>query len=338
MDSSDEVSFKCFTLDVGHAKLNVTEVVLFKCDDKEAVNYEIYRDKTQRHKIVAPETPGLKRVVVSVGCPNKNKSLILIELRLLAEIGFFRTQKNFDSVSASITLLVSNESCIYDEEDNYLVKKAKSIDANADFLPTVKSKIYESVKIASSALLSIVVFLALGLLIVFLVFRQKSKPDDQLSIVDSRQRHVDWSNKNMSMSSNTIETNGEFSTIRSKHSLREDYSYSGADEGLQVNDRPNVNDGLFAFSDGYLNEMGIDMMDNLRSIAMNTNFVPTVKPHDELKFESVHFASDMSAASMIANEKFVYMDVGFYKWCKLLDWKLEYKDLSSVFEDLAKLE
>ena len=248
-------------------------------------------------------------------------------------------------------------------------------------IKNIVNKIYINVKLVSILLVAIVAILLIGLILVFILFKSRAKKDDRLSFVDSsanfscknekKEIFTEWKNKLINGSNgcagnsmNTIDTRasmvsngGDFLTIRSKHSINEDYFYNDVEE-LKVNDRPDEElrkqaqaaDGLFAFSDGYLNELGINMMDNLRNIAINSK-ISENDAENESKCEANNFSTNTNTfastsfnkqgcldTTLNTNEKFEYMDVGFYKWCKLLDWKLEYSDLSNVLDDLIKLD
>ena len=247
-------------------------------------------------------------------------------------------------------------------------------------LANIVSKFHVNFTLISSILVGVIVLLVIGLFLVFLLFKTKAKKDDRLGFVDStanltcktekKELFSDWKNKLMHTgcnSMNTIDTRasmvsngGDFLTIRSKHSINDEFFYNDIEE-LKVNDKSDVelrkqvhaqvSDGLFAFSDGYLNEMGINMMDNLRNIAINSKLAENTEvndPESESKYETNNFSSNTFASTSfnkqgcleatLNNDKFEYMDVGFYKWCKLLDWKLEFSDLSNVLDDLIQLD
>ncbi len=76
---------------------------------------------------------------------------------------------------------------------------------------------------------------------------------------------------------------------------------------------------LFAFSDNYLNQMGINMMDNIKTFNINNTELP---PH----------SNNNSATN---NE---YIDLNYNKWSSLLNWKLDIKDFKNVLDELAQLK
>lgn len=172
-----------------------------------------------------------------------------------------------------------------------------------------------------------------------------------------------------STSTNTIDTRasmldsgsinrnlGDLLTIRSKHSINELNEALRNDQNeLRINEDelnmfknvvPIKTTGLFVYSSGYLNEMGINMMDNLRNIAISSNFMCEAKPNENPNMNhSCNFNANSLLTTSSSNQarpnytnKFEYMDVDFSKWCDLLDWKLEFNHLSNVFDDLIQLK
>ena len=166
---------------------------------------------------------------------------------------------------------------------------------------------------------------------------------------------MEWPGKleksNFDASTNTIDTrssvisqNGDFLTICNKHSIKnENFS-----EELKVNDKARtglsqdeeLKSVFFAFSHGYLNEMGINMMENLLNIAANNKIMNTKVHQESMATNESRTLVETNINKRVVTEHFidnVYMEVEFYKWCKLLDWKLKYDDMRDVLQDLIKL-
>ena len=120
------------------------------------------------------------------------------------------------------------------------------------------------------------------------------------------------------------------------------------DYATDMNQRIKQN-SLFAYSDGYLNEMGINMMDNLRSIVrdetqlapLTVNFSQNPQACDKVCDTTQMPLSATSHLLKISKQNltntFDYMDLCVNRWCNLLDWKPEYNSLSNVLDDLIQL-
>jgi len=230
----------------------------------------------------------------------------------------------------------------------------------------LKKNFYVNAKLVSGSLIAVVFIFTICLILVFVFYKKITKYNTRKFFPDSssktkkNEKNPQWlvplRNSNFSLNTNTIDTrcrstssvvsqNGDFLTLQSKHSITtENFS-----EELKVNDnnkaelkiKEEIRDGFFAFSHCYLNEMGINMMDNLLNVAANSkimnkqNHLSTISTQNNLLNKSS--INCIGGESFLKNDKFVYMDVDFYKWCKLLDWKFSYNDMSDVIQDLIEI-
>jgi hypothetical protein len=117
----------------------------------------------------------------------------------------------------------------------------------------------------------------------------------------------------------------------------------------------NNNPCLFVYSDGYLNEMGINMMDNLRSLLLNNvNLTSTLNPNTnhDIKLEPT-LLFDQSAFSSSSHQNdpnkllqshsnplcsFNQFDTNPNKWKDLLNWNVDYRQFQNVFNELKLLK
>lgn len=80
--------------------------------------------------------------------------------------------------------------------------------------------------------------------------------------------------------------------------------------------------GLFVYSDNYLNQMGINMMDNIKSLNLNN-------PESSLN------NNNNNSVNIATNNE--YIDLNYNKWSSLLNWKLDMTDFKDVLDELAQL-
>jgi len=116
------------------------------------------------------------------------------------------------------------------------------------------------------------------------------------------------------------------------------------------------NQCLFAYSEGYLNEMGINMMDNLRSLlSKNVNLTSTLNPNTNhgIKLEPTDLYNQLillnSSHQNDPNNVLLQshsnphcslnqFDMNSNKWKDLLNWNVDYRQFQNVFNELKLLK
>jgi hypothetical protein len=344
-------------------------------------NYAIYLDKNLTQKVSLNDSSlSFKQLFINVKC-RLNTNASLIKLKLFDNEGFFVLSNSYalNNFLAVFIFTKKNESCFLQEFTKEIInKKTKSFDMHHTLVlsatnvekitekftdkSNLKKNLYVNAKLISGSLIAIVFIFTLCLILVFVFYKKITKYNTRKFFTDSssktkkNEKNPQWlvplRNSNFSVNTNTIDTrssvvsqNGDFLTLQSKHSVKTEHF---SDE-LKVNDnnkaelkiKEEIRDGFFAFSHGYLNEMGISMMDDLLNVAANSkimnkqNHLSTISTQNNLLNSSSNKC--IGRESFLKNDKFVYMDVDFYKWCKLLDWKFSYNDMSDVLQDLIEI-
>ena len=342
-------------------------------------NYDIFVNKNRSEKVnVKNSTQKFKQLFISLKC-RFNTNNTFIHLKLLDNEGFLVISRGFNLL-AIFVLNKNNESCFKHE---YASEKSSNRIKSFDSYPIVLSAVnltnfseknaknivsglHDNIKLVSTSLLVVVFMLSFGIIMVFFFHKKRAQNNNIFEVrslfmeSNSSKKELNIENKvnlkdsNFNVCTNTFGTrssvisqNADFLTIRSKQSLKDEYF----SEELKVNDAEDIKlnreaeskNKFFAFSHGYLNEMGINMMENLLNIAVNNKIMNQKSCNESLNSikskPSVENNLNYQQGTEIItkNDRIVYMDVEFYKWCKLLDWKLNFVDMSDVFEDLVKL-
>lgn len=104
---------------------------------------------------------------------------------------------------------------------------------------------------------------------------------------------------------------------------------------------------MFTFSTGYLNQMGINVMDDLKNLVNSdpnkinsneNNLIHSLLRFEMTKNQNNQLESNVNLRFSSKSQKSDYLDVPIDTWCNLLDWKLEFDSISNVLGDLVNLE
>ena len=339
-------------------------------------NYNIFVNENRSEKVnVKNSTQKFKQLFISLKC-RFNTNNTFIHLKLLDNEGFLVISRGYN-ILAIFVLNKNNESCFEHEfEREKSSNRIKSFDSYPIVVSAVNfteknsknivSGLHDNIKLFSTLLLVVLFMLTFGIILVFLFYKKRAKNNNTFEVRSlfmesnsskkelniEKKRNLKDSNFNVSTNtfgtrSSVISQNADSLTIRSKQSLKDEYF----SEELKVNDEEVIKLNLeaesknkfFEFSHGYLNEMVINMMEKLLNIAVNNKIMNQKSCNESLNSikskPSVenNLNYQLGTEIITKNDRIVYMDVEFYKWCKLLDWKLNFVDMSDVFEDLIKL-
>lgn len=86
--------------------------------------------------------------------------------------------------------------------------------------------------------------------------------------------------------------------------------------------------GHYTYSEGYLNDLGVGVMDSLRTEAAFSGHLASHRSSNLV---------DMSGETPVALQRVESVDLGLMQWCHMLDWKPEFNTFAYVLDDLAKL-
>jgi len=106
------------------------------------------------------------------------------------------------------------------------------------------------------------------------------------------------------------------------------------------------NSVLFSYSNGYLAQIGINMMENIRSLDTRTKYATNGIYQDSI----LHSSSSAAVAGAGATNEYPFLlldqfnpntinsnDECLQRWCNMLDWKPEFNEISCVLNDLLLL-
>lgn len=112
--------------------------------------------------------------------------------------------------------------------------------------------------------------------------------------------------------------------------------------------RPHATQTLFTYSDGYLNDMGINMLDGLvrngkqatnsHAICDSNRSSNLIEPCCRDVPVVLNVASKSNVQIDCFGQKVEYLDVDFGKWAHMLDWRPEYNSIAHVLDELVQLE
>lgn len=134
---------------------------------------------------------------------------------------------------------------------------------------------------------------------------------------------------NSALSTNTLDTRTSVLLDKDLFTVQKSNFHNYFDLTANQNE-----ENMFSFSTGYLNQMGISVLEDLRNLVDTNGNSNGMAQNNQGQTVDVNCLR-INSQNVLRND---YMDVSMGRWCSLLDWKVEFRSISNVLDELAQLE